>query len=260
MHLVDSHCHLPLVATPERSIAAIVADAVENGISHMLCVCVQLETFAEVRQTAVDFDNVYASLGVHPNTDETARDPTFDELLELGDDPHVVAIGETGLDYFRSEGELEWQRERFRRHIRAARELQKPLIIHTREAAADVISILREERADAVGGVMHCFVDDWATAQAAMDLGFYISISGIVTFKSAVDLREVALQVPLDRLLIETDSPWLAPVPRRGKQNEPAYVRHTAEFLAGLRGIELHELAAATSNNFFKLFDISDQT
>lgn len=248
------------MATPERSIAAIVADAVDNGISHMLCVCVQLETFAEVRQTAVDFDNVYASLGVHPNTDETARDPTFDELLEMGDDPYVVAIGETGLDYFRSEGDLEWQRERFRRHIRAARELHKPLIIHTREAAADVISILREERADAVGGVMHCFVDDWATAQAAMDLGFYISISGIVTFKSAADLREVALQVPLDRLLIETDSPWLAPVPRRGKQNEPAYVRHTAEFLAGLRGIELRELAEATSDNFFKLFDISSQT
>ncbi|TDJ63413.1 MAG: TatD family deoxyribonuclease [Proteobacteria bacterium] len=254
MQLVDSHCHLPLVATPARSVPEIVANAVQNGVSHMLCVCVQLETFAEVHQAAFDFDNVYASVGVHPNTDEEASEPSTNELIELGNDPVIVAIGETGLDYFRGDGDLQWQRDRFRRHIRAARELGKPLIIHNREAAADVVEILREEQASDVGGVMHCFVDDWDTASAAMDLGFYISISGIVTFKSAGALRIVAAQVPLERLLLETDSPWLAPVPRRGKQNEPAYVRYTAEFLADLRGITLDDIAQATTGNFFELF------
>ncbi len=259
MQLVDSHCHLPLVASPERGIADIVDSAMDAGVSHMLCVCVQLETFSDVRQAAVDHDNVFASVGVHPNTDDDAREPSIEELLELGRDPLVVAIGETGLDYFRSEGDLEWQRDRFRCHIRAARTLGKPLIIHTREAAADVISILDEENARDVGGVMHCFVDDWDTAAAAMDLGFYISISGIVTFKSAGDLREVALRIPADRLLIETDSPWLAPVPKRGKQNEPAFVRHTAEFLAGLRGVSVDDLATVTAGNFFKLFNVNQQ-
>ena len=232
-----------------------MASAADNDVTHMLCVCVQLETFAEVRQAALDFENVFASVGVHPNTDEAAREPSFTELTELGDDSAVVAIGETGLDYFRTTGELEWQRDRFRRHIRAARELAKPLIIHTRDAAADVIAILREENARDVGGVMHCFVDDWETACAAMDLGFHISISGIVTFKSADKLREVATRLPLDRLLLETDSPWLAPVPRRGKQNEPAYVRYVAESLAALRGLPLEKIAEATTANYFELFD-----
>jgi len=257
VQLIDSHCHLPLIATPERPIEDIVRSAVDNDVSYMLCVCVELETFAEVRQTAIEFPNVFASLGVHPNTDGSAREPTIEELLELGNDPAVVAIGETGLDYFRSEGDLDWQRDRFRHHIRAARDLGKPLIIHTRDAAADVIEILRQERAQDVGGVMHCFVDDWETASAAMDLGFYISISGIVTFNSAADLRDVAARLPLDRLLIETDSPWLAPVPRRGKQNEPAYVRYTAEFLAALRNMPLETLAQATSANFFELFAVA---
>jgi TatD DNase family protein len=247
-----------LVASADRTIGEIVTDAMDAGVSHMLCVCVQLETFDGVRQAALDFDNVFASVGVHPNSDESAREPSLDELLKLGSDDIVVAIGETGLDYFRSEGDLEWQRERFRCHIRAARQLEKPLIIHTREAAVDVIKILREEHAEDVGGVMHCFVDDWETACAAMDLGFYISISGIVTFKSAGALREVAFKVPLDRLLIETDSPWLAPVPRRGKQNEPAYVRYTAEFLADLRDIDLDELACNTTKNFFDLFNLNN--
>ncbi|MFP6681452.1 MAG: TatD family hydrolase [Gammaproteobacteria bacterium] len=218
----------------------------------------ELETFDSVRQAAVDFHNVFASVGVHPNSDESAREPSLDELLKLGSDDIVVAIGETGLDYFRSEGDLEWQRERFRCHIRAARQLDKPLIIHTREAAVDVIKILREEHAEDIGGVMHCFVDDWETACQAMDLGFYISISGIVTFKSAAALREVASKVPIDRLLIETDSPWLAPVPRRGKQNEPAYVRYTAEFLADLRDIDFDELAYKTTKNFFDLFNLNN--
>lgn len=260
MTLVDSHCHLPLVATPERSVADIVTSAHEAGVSDLLCVCVDLETAAPVRQAALDHANVYASVGVHPNTDGAAREPSVDELLELGSDPAIVAIGETGLDYFRSEGDLSWQHERFRCHIRAARELHKPLIIHTRDSATDVIRILREEHAEQAQGVMHCFVDDWETAQAAMDLGFYISISGIVTFKSATTLREVARRVPLDRLLVETDSPWLAPVPKRGKQNEPAYVRHTAEFLAELRGESFATLAAATSANFFSLFQAAQHT
>ena len=254
MRLIDSHCHLPLVADDQRSVAEVVHDAHTQGVSHMLCVCVELESFKEVRQAALAHDNVFASLGVHPNADDGARDPTLDELLTFGSDPLVVAIGETGLDYFRSEGDLDWQRERFRRHIRAARVLKKPLIIHTREAASDVIKILREERAQDVGGVMHCFVDDLKTARDAMSLGFYISISGIVTFKSAQDLRDVAVQIPLDRLLVETDSPWLAPVPHRGKQNEPAYVTHTASYLAELRGISPATLAEATSENFFRLF------
>ncbi|HCU90138.1 MAG TPA: DNAase [Gammaproteobacteria bacterium] len=256
MKLVDSHCHLPLLESPERSVASIVADAMEADVSHILCVCVQLETFAQVRQTALEHDNVYASVGVHPNTDNEAREPSIDELLKFGRDPLIVAIGETGLDYFRTDGDLSGQRERFRCHIRAARELRKPLIVHTRDAATDVIAILREEDAREVGGVMHCFVEDWETAVAAIELGFFISISGIVTFKSAEAVREVAKRLPLDRLLIETDAPWLAPVPKRGRQNEPAFVRHTAEFLARLRNTSVEELAEGTSNNFFKLFGI----
>lgn len=236
--------------------ASIVADAMEADVSHILCVCVQLETFAQVRQTALEHDNVYASVGVHPNTDNEAREPSIDELLKFGRDPLIVAIGETGLDYFRTDGDLSGQRERFRCHIRAARELRKPLIVHTRDAATDVIAILREEDAREVGGVMHCFVEDWETAVAAIELGFFISISGIVTFKSAEAVREVAKRLPLDRLLIETDAPWLAPVPKRGRQNEPAFVRHTAEFLARLRNTSVEELAEGTSNNFFKLFGI----
>ncbi|MFT4562162.1 MAG: TatD DNase family protein [Gammaproteobacteria bacterium] len=254
MSLVDSHCHLPLVASPDRSVTDVVSSAEQNGVSHMLCVCVDIESFAGVRDAALNHDNVFASVGVHPNTEQSAHEPSVDELLTLGADPLIVAIGETGLDYFRSAGDLEWQRDRFRRHIVAARQLEKPLIIHTREASADVISILDSENARDVGGVMHCFVDDWETASAAMDMGFYISISGIVTFKTAAALREVAAKVPLDRLLIETDSPWLAPVPRRGKPNEPAYVKHTAEYLAELRGLSFEELAAATTKNFFELF------
>ena len=236
--------------------ASIVADAMEADVSHILCVCVQLETFAQVRQTALEHDNVYASVGVHPNTDNEAREPSIDELLKFGRDPLIVAIGETGLDYFRTDGDLSGQRERFRCHIRAARELRKPLIVHTRDAATDVIAILREEDAREVGGVMHCFVEDWETAVAAIELGFFISISGIVTFKSAEAVREVAKRLPLDRLLIETDAPWLALVPKRGRQNEPAFVRHTAEFLARLRNTSVEELAEGTSNNFFKLFGI----
>jgi TatD DNase family protein len=254
MQLVDSHCHLPLIEGGEAGIEGVLARAAAAGVSHMLCVSVDLESYAGVRELARNHAQVSCSVGVHPNTDTPVREPSIAELVEEGGQDYVVAIGETGLDYFRSEGDLEWQRDRFRHHIRAAREVAKPLIIHCREAAADVIRVLREERAQDVGGVMHCFVDDWETASAAMDLGFYISLSGIVTFKSARDLQSVAQRVPLERVLVETDAPWLAPVPLRGKQNEPAYVRHTAEFLATLRGEPNAAFAAATTANFHRLF------
>ncbi|MEX2482150.1 MAG: TatD family hydrolase [Gammaproteobacteria bacterium] len=252
--LVDSHCHLPLIEAGEGGVKAIVERAQAAGVRHMLCVSVDLESFPGVAAAAAGHPCVSATVGVHPNTEGAVIEPTVETLVEHARHPDIVAIGETGLDYYRSSGDLDWQRRRFRTHIAAAREAGKPLVIHCREAAADLLTILRAERGDEIGGVMHCFVEDWATAQAAMDLGFYISLSGIVTFKSARDLQEVARRVPLERLLIETDAPWLAPVPRRGKQNEPAYVRHTAEFLAALREEDLGTLAAATSANFFRLF------
>lgn len=232
----------------------VLRDAEANGIAHMLCVSVDMESFPGVRQVAVDYPQVSASVGVHPNSERGALEPGVAELVALAADPLIVAIGETGLDYYRQSGDLSWQHDRFRRHIRAGIEAGKPLIVHTREAAADTLRLLREEGAERCGGVMHCFVEDWDTAEAAMELGFYISFSGIVTFKTATSLQEVARRVPLERLLVETDAPWLAPVPRRGKPNEPAYVRHTAEFLAHLRGEAPARLFAATTENFFRLF------
>lgn len=249
--LIDSHCHLPLI---EGDTGAVIERARAAGVSHMLCVCVDLESFAGVTEVAAQHACVSATVGVHPNTDGSNREPTVAELVALAATPEIVAIGETGLDYFRSEGDLTWQRTRFRTHIRAARETGRPLVIHCRDAAADLITILREERAVDAGGVMHCFVEDWDTAQAAMELGFYISISGIVTFRNAAALRDVAARVPLERLLVETDAPWLAPVPQRGKQNEPAFVSHTAAFLAELRGEALADLARATTDNYRRLF------
>lgn len=258
MQLVDSHVHLPLLETAGQGLEPILARAADAGVHHMLCVSVDLESYPGVAALARALPQVSASVGVHPNTDASAREPSVAELAREAGEAHIVALGETGLDYFRSDGDLEWQRERFRVHVRAAREVGKPLIIHCREAAADVIRLLREERAAEVGGVMHCFVDDWDTASAAMDLGFYISLSGIVTFKSASALQSVARRVPLERLLVETDAPWLAPVPHRGKQNEPAFVRHTAEFLAHLRGEETDALAQATTANFLRLFALPE--
>jgi TatD DNase family protein len=214
---------------------------------------VDLESYPAVLQLARDHQEVFASVGVHPNTELTAE-PSRADLVSLAQDPQVVAIGETGLDYFRSHGDLEWQRDRFRIHIAAAKDVDKPLIIHTRDAAPDVIRIMREEGAEAVGGVMHCFVDDWATAEQAMDMRFYISFSGIVTFKSARQVQDVAKRVPLDRLLLETDSPYLAPVPFRGKPNQPAYVSYVAECIATLRGLSATTIVEATTRNFFELF------
>jgi TatD DNase family protein len=218
---------------------------------------VNLENFPRVLAVAEAHPNLFASVGVHPDHDE-GREPSVDELVKLAQHPRVVAIGETGLDYYRLQrDEVEWQRARFRTHIRAAHEADIPLIIHTRNAADDTLAIMAEEGADKPCGVMHCFTESWAVAEAAIAMGFYISFSGIVTFKSAKDLKEVARRVPIERMLIETDSPYLAPMPHRGKRNEPAYVRHVAEEIAHLRGISLDEVAAATSKNFADLFKVT---
>ena len=251
--LVDSHCHLdfePLHA----NLPQVLQNARDNGVGHMLCVAVTLEKFPAVCALARAHANIYASVGVHPN-EQQGEVPSAEELARLALDEKVVAIGETGLDYYRSTGDMDWQRERFRRHIRAAKQCRKPLIVHTREAAADTLTILREEGAAAIGGVMHCFTETWEVAREALDLGFFISFSGILTFRNADALRAVARQVPADRLLIETDAPYLAPVPHRGRTNEPAFVRYVAECLAEVRGATLADIADQTTRNFFALFN-----
>jgi len=252
---VDSHCHIDFPELADQLPAVLDAMAAER-VTHALCIGVNLPDLPRVLRIATEHPNVYASVGVHPDYEDTTE-PTVDVLCELASRPKVVAIGETGLDYYRLTGDLEWQRTRFRTHIRAARACGKPLVIHTRSAADDTLSIMRDERAGDAGGVMHCFTETLAVARAALDLGFHISFSGIVTFKNARELKDVAREVPLERMLIETDSPYLAPVPYRGKQNQPAYVRHVAEEIARLRGIGIDEVARATSHNFFTLFGIS---
>ena len=254
---VDSHCHIDFPELVER-IDDVLANMAQNRVGHALCVSVTLEDFPRVLGLAERHSHLFASAGVHPDHTEGAE-PSVDDLLQRANHPKVVAIGETGLDYFRLTGDLEWQRERFRNHIRAARACRKPLIIHTREAAVDTLALMKEEGADAVGGVMHCFTETWEVASQAMDLNFYISFSGIVTFKNALQLKQVAQQVPIDRLLIETDSPYLAPVPHRGKANEPAFVKHVAEEVARLRGITVEEVAQASTDNFFRLFKDAQQ-
>jgi TatD DNase family protein len=251
---VDSHCHLDFPDFADDMPRLL--DAMRAAeVTHALCISVDLPDFPRVHALAVAHPNLYASAGTHPDYPDT-EEPTVDRLTTLAALPKVVAIGETGLDYFRQEGDLDWQRARFRTHIRAAREAGKPLVIHTRAAAADTLAIMREERAADVGGVMHCFTETWDVAQAAIDLGFHISFSGIVTFKNAVELKDVARRVPLERMLIETDSPYLAPVPFRGKRNEPSYVPHVAMEIARLRDLPVADVAAATSTNFFRLFRI----
>ncbi len=253
--LVDSHCHLDLLNLKASGgdLAAVLENAVTHGVGHMLCVSVNLKHFPRVRALAETHPRVFASAGVHPN-EQPQKQPSVQTLCEIARHPEVVAVGETGLDYYRSKGDLEWQRERFRRHIAAARETGKPLIIHAREAREDTLRILREEKADQIGGVMHCFSEDWEVATRAMDLNFRISFSGIVTFPSAEVLKDVARRLPLEWMLVETDAPWLAPVPHRGKPNQPAYVRHVAEHIADLRDISLEEIADKTTTNFFRLF------
>lgn len=256
MMLVDSHCHLDFPDLAHDT-PAVLARMREHGVSHALCVSVTLEDFPKVRALAEQHANLYASVGTHPDYPDHPL-VTPEELVRLADHPKVVAIGETGLDYYRLEGDLEWQRERFRTHIRAARTVAKPLIIHTRASAEDTIAVMREERAGEAGGVMHCFTETWEVARAALDLGFYISFSGIVTFKNALVIKDVAKRVPLDRLLVETDSPYLAPVPFRGKTNQPAWVKYVAEEVARLRGASFDDIAAATTANFFRLFNTKD--
>ncbi|MCX7172499.1 MAG: TatD family hydrolase [Proteobacteria bacterium] len=250
--LVDSHCHLDF---PELSgrIDQVIDSMTCNRVEYALCAGVTLERFPVMLALVESHPQLFAAVGVHPDTQQGV-DPDVATLVKLADHPKVVAIGETGLDYFRIEGDLEWQRERFRTHIRAAHQARKPLIIHTRAAAADTLRLMREERADEIGGVIHCFTESMEIAEAAMAMGFYISFSGIVSFKNARELKEVARRIPLDRMLVETDSPYLAPLPHRGKTNEPAYVLHVAEEIARLRGISLEEVAEVTSRNFFRLF------
>lgn len=251
---VDSHCHLDF---PELAgeVSALLARMAENRVSHALCISVELPEFPKVLALALAHPEFYATVGVHPDYPETVE-PTVEELVRLAAQPKVVGIGETGLDYYRLTGDLEWQRERFRVHVRAAQACAKPLVIHTRHAAADTLAILRELGGNAAGGVFHCFTEDWATACAALELGFHLSFSGIVTFKNATAMKEVARRCPLDRLLIETDAPYLAPVPHRGKRNEPAYVRFVGEEIARLKEMSPEALATATSENFFRLFRI----
>ncbi|MCP5428873.1 MAG: TatD family hydrolase [Chromatiaceae bacterium] len=253
--LVDSHCHLDRVdLTPYHGdFAGLIEASRDAGVAHMLCVSIDLESYPAMLALVEDYPEVSVSVGVHPN-DFDRREPGIDELVALARHPKNVAIGETGLDYFHGKGDLEWQRERFRTHIRAARQADKPLIIHTRDAREDTIAIMREETARDVGGVMHCFTETWEMAKAALDLGFYISFSGIVTFKNAAALRDVAAQVPDERILIETDSPYLAPVPFRGKPNEPRYVGKVAETVAAVRGVSAEAIAQQSSANFFRLF------
>ena len=251
---VDSHCHLDFPELSAELPARLDAMAAAR-VTHALCISVTLPDWPNVHALARAHPNLYATVGVHPDYEDTPE-PTVDDLVSLGSQQKIVAIGETGLDYYRQTGDLEWQRARFRTHIRAARAAKRPLVVHTRAAAADTIAILREERAGDAGGVMHCFTETWDVAQAALDLGFHISISGIVTFKNAHEVKDVATRVPLDRLLIETDSPYLAPVPHRGKRNEPAYVPFVAGEIARLRGEPLETIAHATSTNFFRLFGV----
>ncbi len=253
--LVDSHCHLDRLdlAPFGGSIDGVLAAAQAQDIGHFLCVSINLEDYPAMLAIAESHAQVSASVGLHPN-EQGGHDPDSDELVRHAQHPKVIAIGETGLDYFRSEGDLEWQRDRFRRHIAAARQTGKPLIIHSRDARDDTLRILAEESAADVGGVMHCFTGDWDMAKRAMDLNFHISFSGIVTFKSARELQEVAVKMPEERMLVETDSPYLAPVPHRGKPNHPALVRHVAEFVAQLRGEPYEQVAEVTTRNFIRLF------
>jgi TatD DNase family protein len=261
-YLVDSHCHLDCLKLKdwENGLDGALEQANQLGIGHFLCVSITLEKYPKMLAMVQDKPNVSVSVGVHPN-EQHKHDPSVEELVELANaSDKVVAIGETGLDYFRSEGDLDWQRARLRRHIAAAKQVNKPLIIHNRESSEDTLKILREEGADEVGGVMHCFVENWDIAKQAMDLNFMISFSGIVTFKTATELQAVATKLPLDYMLVETDSPYLAPVPFRGKVNQPGYVRYVAEHIAALRGTQVETIAERTTENFFRLFNTARAT
>ncbi len=253
--IVDSHCHLDTLDLSlfDNDMDNVLAAAREQQVEYFLCVCIDLENFPSVLAVAQRYPNVSASVGVHPNSQDV-QDPSVEQLIELAQDPNVVAIGETGLDYYRSEGDLDWQRDRFRRHIQAAKAVNKPIIIHSRDAQDDTLAIMREQDAASIGGVLHCFTGSLEMAQAAIEMGFYISLSGIITFKNAKELQTVAKTIPLENILIETDCPYLAPVPFRGKPNQPAYVRYVAEKLAQLRQISFQSVAEQTTQNFLRCF------
>lgn len=252
MILVDSHCHLDCLENSD-DVAKVLQRAEQRNVHYFLCVCITQSDFKKMYDHTVRYPNVYFSIGTHPN-EILATEPSMAEMTVLANSPKVVAIGETGLDYFRTKGDTTWQQNRFRCHIQVAKETKKPLIVHSRQAREDTIRILIEENARDIGGVLHCFTENWEMARTAIDLNFYISFSGIITFPNAEPLREVVKQVPLDRMLIETDSPYLAPVPFRGKQNEPAYVRHVAEKIAEIKKESLETIAQHTTQNFFNLF------
>ena len=249
---IDSHCHINFPELNQK-IDVVLNNMESNKISHALCVSVTLDKIDEILDLTRKYSNIYASVGVHPDY-EDIKEPDIDTLFKYSKDKKVVAIGETGLDYFRLKGDLSWQRDRFRTHIKAAIKSELPLIIHTRNAQDDTIKIMREEGASAATGVMHCFTESYEMAKKAIDLGFYISFSGIVTFKNAETLRETVKKIPIENILIETDSPYLAPVPNRGKLNEPANVRYVAEKIAELKCITIEKVAEITTDNFFTLF------
>lgn len=255
MNIVDSHCHLNMLNLDhyQGDLSKVVAAAKQAGVESILCVSVDLESAPQVIHIAHQFENVWASVGMHPS-DKVEREPKAEDYLALINNPKVVAVGETGLDYYYNKEGLEHMRERFRLQIRVAREVNKPIIVHTRDAREDTLAIMREENAAEVGGVMHCFTESVEMAEAAMDMGFYISFSGIVTFKNAANVAAVAEAVPLERMLIETDAPYLTPVPYRGKPNEPQYVRFVADKIAELKGVSFDEVASKTTENFYQLF------
>ena len=255
--LIDSHCHLDRIDLKpyEDDFSCFMTAAKANQLEHLLCIAIDLESYPAMLDLVLNFPEISLTVGVHPNVKE-CKDPSIDELVALGKLNKVVGIGETGLDYFRSEGDLSWQHQRFRNHIRAAKILKKPLIIHTREAKVDTLKILKDEGAEEIGGIIHCFTEDWEFAQKALDLNFYISFSGIITFNNATTIRDVVKKIPSDKFLIETDSPYLAPVPFRGRPNYPIYVRYVAEQVAELRGITVNKVADITTNNFYNLFQL----
>jgi TatD DNase family protein len=256
--LIDSHCHLDRLDLTNREggLEAVIADAQTRGISNLLTVAVDLESSRSLTEITAKYDHIYSSVGVHPLQDEELPLPTVEQLTDLAMLPKVVAVGETGLDNFYSADSFEWQYESFTRHLLASKQVEKPLIVHTRDARDETIKLLKQHQSNSAG-VLHCFTETWEMAKAAMDFGYFISFSGIVTFKNAGELREVVKKIPLDRILVETDSPWLAPVPYRGKQNEPKNVYEVAQCVAEIKGISLEELAEITTNNFFNLFKIS---
>ncbi len=256
--LIDSHCHLDRIDLEpyQNDFACFMHEVGRQNIEHLLCIAIDLESYPAMFDRVSPYPSISMTVGVHPNVQD-GKDPDINELIVLGGQDKIIGIGETGLDYFRNEGDLGWQQQRFRNHIHAAKALKKPLIIHTREAKEDTLRLLEEEGADEVGGVIHCFTEDWEFAKKALDLNFYISFSGIVTFNSAREIKDVARKVPCNRFLIETDSPYLAPVPFRGRPNYPTYVRYVAEHIAGLRGTSVNEIAELSTQNFYDLFKLN---